>query len=454
LTFCDFQQPGGTPPVPASLPMGSTFVSFVFGGSNWKTPDETVVFVPLIPLPQLKLDGGNALTSCGNPLTCNIGSLDGTGTIGPLVIGTTFGPFDLNIGDSPGKITVNGNYTQGPQATLNIEVAGLTTPGVSYDRLEVTGAATLRGALHLTDINGFKPNANDTIVPLTAGSISGKFDSANAQVNYGGTSLTVAALPVPIPQLLNIATRMRVLGGQNVLIAGFIVTGNAPKKVIIRGIGPSLKNAGVQDALADPTLELHQGATTLASNNDWKEHQAEVEATTIPPTNDLESAIVTTLNPGSYTAILAGKDNGTGIGLVEVYDLDQPSNSQLANISTRGFVDTGDNVMIGGLIAGPTKAGVSQILIRGIGPSLQNAGVANPLQNPTLELRDVNGAVLASNDDWKSNQQSEIEGTTIPPTNDKESAILYSIGPGNYTAIVRGKNNTTGVGLVEVYNLQ
>ena len=267
-------------------------------------------------------------------------------------------------------------------------------------------------------------------------------------------------------QLLNISTRMRVLTGEEVLIAGFIITGSDQKKVIIRGIGPSLNGVGV--TLADPTLELHQGNTTLATNDNWKindqtgqSQEADIRATTIPPTNDLESALVATLNPGAYTAILAGKNGGTGVGLVEVYDLAQAANSKLANISTRGFVDTGNNVMIGGLIVGGgSGGGTAKVIVRALGPSLTGSGIAGALGDPTLELHDGSGTTLATNDNWKINdqtgqsQQAEIEATTIPPTNDLESALVAILAPGNYTAIVRGAGDTTGVGLVEVYNLQ
>jgi hypothetical protein len=264
-------------------------------------------------------------------------------------------------------------------------------------------------------------------------------------------------------QLLNISTRMEVLGGEQVLIGGFIVTGSDPKKIIVRGMGPSL---AVNGPLADPTLELHQGNATLATNDNWKvndqtgqSQEAEIQATTIPPGNDLESAIVATLSPGSYTAVLAGKNGGTGVGLVEVYDLAQGANSKLANISSRGFVDTGDNVMIGGLIAGGPGGYSARVLVRALGPSLTSSGVAGALANPTLELHDGNGATIATNDNWRmrpdgSSQQTEIEATTIPPTNDLESALVRTLSPGNYTAIVRGKDNSTGIGLVEVYNLQ
>jgi hypothetical protein len=270
-------------------------------------------------------------------------------------------------------------------------------------------------------------------------------------------------VPPPKGQLLNISTRMEVLSGEQVLIGGFIVTGTSPKKIIVRGIGPSLP---VNGSLVDPTLELHQGNATLATNDNWKindqtgqSQEAEIRATTIPPGNDLESAIVATLNPGSYTAVLAGKNGGTGVGLVEVYDLAQGASSRLANISSRGFVDTGDNVMIGGLIAGGPSGDSARVMVRALGPSLISSGVAGALSDPILELHDGNGATIASNDNWKvrsdgTSQQAEIEATTIPPTNDLESALVRTLSPGNYTAIVRGQNNSTGIGLVEVYNLQ
>jgi hypothetical protein len=263
--------------------------------------------------------------------------------------------------------------------------------------------------------------------------------------------------PVTPGPAVNISTRMRVLTGNNVLIAGFIVTGTEPKKVIIRGIGPSL--AGIlPGALTDTTLELHQGAGTLATNDNWKingqtqqSQEAEVRATTIPPSNDLESSIIATLNPGAYTAILAGKNGGQGIGVVEVYDLSLSSISQLANISTRGFVDAGDNVMIGGFIVGATtESGPTRLIVRALGPSLPLAGT---LQDPTLELHDSSGTTVASNDNWKDTQEAEIRFTTIPPTDDREAAIVSTLNRGAYTAVVRGKGGTVGIALVEVYKV-
>jgi hypothetical protein len=274
----------------------------------------------------------------------------------------------------------------------------------------------------------------------------------------GGSFLASAELyEQSMPSMLNISTRVRVLTGDKVLIGGFIIAGTEPKTVIVRGIGPSLPMPG---ALADPVIEVHgSSGELLATNDNWKDAatRQEIINSGIQPTNDLESALWGTINPGAYTVILAGKDGGTGVGLVEVYDLGQSATSNLGNVSTRGFVDTGDNVMIGGLIIGGGGSGsTAQVLVRALGPSVPVAGA---LGDPTLELHDGNGTTIASNDNWKTrpngtSQQAEIEATTIPPTNDLESALLSTLAPGNYTAIVRGKNNTTGVGLVEVYNLQ
>lgn len=286
--------------------------------------------------------------------------------------------------------------------------------------------------------------------------------------NSGNTVSRTLPISVAGPQksLLNISTRLRVQTADKVAIGGFIVTGNERTKVIIRGLGPSLGNAGVPGVLADPTLELHSDSTILATNDNWKtradgsSQQTEVEATLIPPQNDLESAIVATLAPGAYTAILAGKNLTSGNGLLEVYDLAQAANSRLANISTRGLVETGDNVMIGGLIVGGgSGGGTSKVVMRAMGPSLSAAGIEGALQDSMLELHDGNGTTLATNDNWKvsdtgSSQQAEVEATTIPPKDDRESALVRTLAPGNYTAIVRGKSNATGVALVEVYNPQ
>ncbi len=248
------------------------------------------------------------------------------------------------------------------------------------------------------------------------------------------------------PSLANLSSRLRVESGDGGLIGGFIITGSAPKKVLLRAIGPSLPLSGT---LADPTLELHSVNALIASNNNWRSDQAaEIIATGIPPKNDKESAIVATLDPGAYTAIVQGSAGGSGIALVELYDLDQGSDSTFANISTRGLVGTEDNVLIGGVIILGGESG--RILTRALGPSLPVNGA---LADPTLELYDGNGTLIASNDNWRDAQQTDITAAGLPPRRDAESAILSTLPPGAYSTIVRGKNGTTGVALVEIYRL-
>lgn len=236
------------------------------------------------------------------------------------------------------------------------------------------------------------------------------------------------------------------------MIGGFIITGNAPKKVILRAIAPSL---AVSDALADPVLELYGSNGSLILRNDnWKEtQQAQIEGTGIPPESELESAIVATLPPGSYTGIVSGNNAARGVALIEIYDLDPDSDSQLANISTRGFVQTGDNILIGGFMLGGSEAG-TRVILRAIGPSLAEHGVSNALADPTLELRNGNGERIAFNDNWRDDpvQAAAITASGISPAHERESAISATLSPGAYTVILEGKNGGTGIGLVEIYD--
>jgi WD40 repeat protein len=258
----------------------------------------------------------------------------------------------------------------------------------------------------------------------------------------------------PASQPLNIATRGRVESGDSAMIGGFIITGNAEKKVVVRAIGPSLQ-ANLPEAVADPILELRGSDGSLIRQNDnWRDdatQASEIEANKVAPTHNLESAIVATLPPGNYTAAVTGKNGATGVGLVEVYDLDQAADSKLANISTRGVVQSADNVLIGGFILGGANTN-AKVLVRAIGPSLAAVGINNSLSDPTLELRDGNGVLLQSNDNWKDEQRAAIEATGLAPARDFEAVLIADLPPGLYTTIVAGKSSS-GVGLVEIYRL-
>ena len=239
-------------------------------------------------------------------------------------------------------------------------------------------------------------------------------------------------------------------------IGGFIITGSAPKHVIVRGIGPSLIQNGLTDVLADPIIELHgpSGFATVTNDN-WKDTQEmAIAATGLAPNDDLESAIDATLAPGAYTAVVRGKNNSSGVALVEVYDLDTGS-GRLGNISTRAFVDTGDNIVIAGMVIGNGTA-LDRVVVRGLGPSLAPAFVpaSAVLANPTLELRDENGSLVFANDDWQDNstQAAEITAAGLALGNNLEPAIAASLPPGFYTVLLAGLNGGTGIGVVEVYD--
>jgi hypothetical protein len=364
-----------------------------------------------------------------------------TGQLGANIT-NSFGASFASLGHNLSSDSADGDAGSGPGGLLNA-AGDIRNTDPQLGPLASNGGLTQTHALLPASfaINGgddsHAPNLDQRGFPRLGVSDIGSFE-----------------LQTVTPAVLgNIATRLRVETGDNVLIGGFIVTGTQPKKIIVRALGPSLPLAG---ALANPVLELRDASGGLIrSCDDWREdpaQESEIIATGIPPANDLESAIVATLpaNGSAYTAIVRGANNGTGIGVVEAYDLDQTANSKLANISTRGLVQTGDDVLIGGLIVlGQTPL---RVIVRALGPSLSLSGA---LENPTLNLHDGNGTLLVSNDNWREDpaQESEIIATGIPPANDLESAIVRNLTPGNYTAIVRGVNNTTGIAVVEAYGL-
>ena len=356
----------------------------------------------------------------------------------------------VTIPSDNSAVTINGSLNSTPSTTFRLEFFS----SAAQDSTGYGEAQTFLGSKDVTTDSTGNINYTATFsLPVArqpSAAVQKNFTATATDPN-NNTSEFSASFGT---ELLNISTRMQVLTGDQVLIAGFIVTGTGPKRILMRGIGPSLSMQNVPGALQDPTLELHDTMQTIQTNDNWQDtQQAEIEATGIPPTDPRESALIATLDPGAYTGILSGVGGTTGVGLVEVYDLDQSAGSKLANISTRGFVDIGDNVMIGGIIIGPSDTADATILFRAIGPSLSGMGVQDPLQDPVLELHDVQGTTIATNDDWKDTQQSEIEATGIPPTDDHESATLQTLAPGNYTAIVKGKNDTTGVALVEAYHI-
>ena len=262
--------------------------------------------------------------------------------------------------------------------------------------------------------------------------------------------------PSPSPAnpagLVNVSTRLFVQTGDNVMIGGFIIAGDVPKKVILRAIGPSLATFGVSGAMADPTLRLYDSTgAVIASNDNWRSDQSQIiEDTGLAPADDREAALVTTLPPGAYTAVVNGESNNPGVALFEFYDLD-PASSQLVNLSTRGKVETEDHVMIGGFIVSgdqPTK-----IILRAIGPSLTQLGIPDVLADPTLELHNGDGSLILQNDNWRSDQEQQILDSALAPSDDRESAIVATLAPGLYSAIVHGAGNSTGIALFEIYKL-
>jgi hypothetical protein len=376
---------------------------------------------------------------------------------------------------APGEKNLRG-YAYGANiGWVNFEATGNPRVILSTGRLQGFVWSANTGWINLDDASVFvatapdisptpspTPTATATATPAatataTATATPTPTATATGSPNPSATvtpAATPSATPTPDCHLANISTRMRVEAGDNVLIAGFIVEGSGNKRILLRGIGPSLAAFGIADPLLDPTLELNGGdGALIAANDNWpgNTNATEIITTGLAPQNPNESVLLLSLAPGSYTAVLRGNSNSTGIGLVEAYDLDAEGAAKVVNISTRGFVLTGQNVMIGGFII--TGNDPATLVVRAIGPSLGQFGVPSPLADPFLELHDGNGSTVQANNDWRDNQEAALQGTGLAPSDDAESALLISVPPGSYTAIVKGADDGTGNALVEVYKL-
>ena len=389
--------------------------------------------------------------------------------------------WSVSMTDSPDPVEVSSNLTytitadlNGPAGPTSVEMRDTLPTGVDFVSVTTgngtcTGTSTINcnliivpGMVGVTVTLVVTPTmpgtlSNTAIIFPGPGDVNPNDDSYTATTTViPATSPTPTPTPTPAAQALNLSTRLRVQTDENVGIGGFIVAGTAPKRVILRAIGPSLSAFGVPDPVADPVLELHgpSGFTTVTNDN-WRDTQeTEITATGLAPTNNFESAIVATLDPGAYTGIIRGKNNTTGVALIEAYDLNQAVTSKLANISTRAFVSTGSNIVVAGFILGGNN-GFGSTILRGLGPSLTPFGVPNALSDPTLELRNSNGALLLANDDWQDDptQAAMISAAGLAPVNALESGIAATLAPGQYTVLLAGLNNETGVGLVEVYDV-
>jgi hypothetical protein len=401
--------------------------------------------------------------------------------VGPDVVATGSGAIDLTgltklgfywlppISLTPKIAPSAATIRTGPFSGLDLyhtESSGPTSFGSGHETFAGSGSG------HMVGIEG----GHTLIVPT--GYVSGTFLSGSA--TYSDTTFatlgvtpgtyvwtwgtganqnfTIQIEPPVTTNISNFSTRASVQTGQGVTIAGFIITGTGSKSVVVRGLGSTLAQPpfNVPGVLADPTLQLFDsGGHPFWFNDNWKDtQQAQIQSTGLAPPNDLESAILQILQPGNYTAILSGKNGTTGVGLVEVYDTSTGASAELTNVSTRGFVGTGDNVLIAGFIASGGN-GSTQVVVRGLGPTLAQPqfGVSGALADPVVTLVDGNGNVVQTNDNWKNTQAAAIQATGKAPPNDLEAAILAPVAAGNYTAILSGNNGGTGIGLVEVYKL-
>ncbi len=360
---------------------------------------------------------------------------------------------DLNTA-APVAYTANGSAT----------ISGITVPFHGMGTI-MPGLNNYSG-VELAPFAFFFPDSGDFSASLVLdfGSSGGTLAAAPGTLDVTIQQIDVKLDPTPATlqapsQLLNISTRLNVGTGDNVLIGGFIITGINPKQIALRAIGPSLAGANVPDPLADPMLELRDSTgASIAMNDNWmdlsQEDQTTLTDNNLAPADAAESALVQTLDPGGYTAIVRGAGATTGVALVEAYDIGAvATDSKVANISTRGFVETSDNVMIGGLILGAGGGAFSTVIVRGIGPSLADAGVPDVLADPFLALHNGDGDLIDSNDNWMDDpNMQQVSDAGLAPNDPNESALFEILPQGAYTAILSGVGGTTGNGLVEAYN--
>lgn len=463
--------------------------------------DPAAVATPTGTCPPMITQSNSQAITVGNSVTCSSGPPGGfhydssywrafnmaifTGSQQYDVTSVSFGieaarsgnglgqPLTVRLYTNTGGAFPGGNRTQiaarsitlmdTPPGYLNVPLAVTVPAGISELVMEVfTPSGQDAGNAFYIGSNAVAQTRPSYVSAATCGyptpTDTAALGAPNMHIVFNVHGSCPTGPPTPA-EALNISTRLRVEVGDNVMIGGFIITGNAPKSLVLRGVGPSLAGSGISDPLADPVLALlGANGAAISQNDNWQDDPVQATQLTalgLALQDPRESGIAATLEPGAYTAILAGKNQTTGVGLVEIYDTNQGANSQLGNISTRGFVQTGNNVMIGGFILGGAT-GNTRVAIRGLGPSLSQSGLSNVLADPTLELHNSNGTTLAANDNWQDDAASAAELTArgLALQNNLESGIFTTLPPGAFTAILAGKNSGTGIGLVEVYNLQ
>ena len=380
-------------------------------------------------------DGTSSSTQCTS-FTISAG---GTVTLSPVgCLGLAQQP------TVPGAPTIGVATAGNAQASVAFTAPASNGGSAILDYTATCGTASATGAGSPVVVTGLANGTAYTCTVVARNAIGSSAPSA-------ASNSVTPALPSDT-HLTNISTRMQVLTGENVLIGGLTVGGTTPKQVVIRARGPSLAAAGITNALANPTIQLFSGANAIASNDDWgtATNAAAIQASGFAPSDPAESAILTTLNPGAYTAVVTGVGTSIGVGIVEIFEVDTPA-SPLSNLSSRGQVGTGNDVMIGGFVIQGTSP--QTVVIRARGPSLAAAGVSSPLANPTLQL--FSGTVLMeTNDDWGSAANAAaIQSSGYAPSNAQESVILVTLNPGAYTAIVSGVGGATGVAIIEIFAL-